>query len=96
MILYLPSNDIISGSQEVKYISNSYVADGQDGNHFNQAINSGTNNHKLLEIANALFYMSDHLPVSLSFNLGTQQPLYNKENLKDPSLEFKSIKIDYK
>ena len=61
------SNDIISGSQGVKYVTNSYVSEGQDGNHFNQSINSGTNSQVTQEIANALFYMSDHLPVSLSF-----------------------------
>ena len=84
------SNDIISGSQGVKYVSNSYLSEGQDGNHFNQAINSGTNSQVTQEIANALFYMSDHLPVSLSFTL-EHQPLSNKENLKDPLVEFSIV-----
>ena len=84
------SNDIISGSQGVKYVTNSYVSEGQDGNHFNQSINSGTNSQVTQEIANALFYMSDHLPVSLSFTL-EQQPLSNKENLKDPLVEFSIV-----
>ena len=71
------SNDVISGSSGIQYISGSYVADGQDGNHFNQAINSGTNNQVSQEIADALFYMSDHLPVSLSFNIS--MPLSSHE-----------------
>lgn len=84
------SNDIISGSKGVKYVTNSYVSEGQDGNHFNQAINSGTNSQVPQDIANALFYMSDHLPVSLSFTV-EQHPLSNKENLKDSSLEFSIV-----
>ena len=63
------SNDVITGNSGIQYIPGSYIADGQDGNHFNQAINSGTNSQVTQEIANALFYMSDHLPVSLSFNI---------------------------
>ena len=32
------SNDVISGSSGIQYISGSYVADGQDGSYFNQSI----------------------------------------------------------
>ena len=71
------SNDVISGSSGIQYISGSYVADCQDGNHFNLAINSVTNNQGSQEIADALFYMSDHLPVSLSYNIS--MPLSSHE-----------------
>ena len=71
------SNDVISGSSGIQYVTGSYIADGQDGNHFNQAINAGTNNQVSQEIVNALFYMSDHLPVSLSLNMSL--PLKNQE-----------------
>ena len=61
------SEDIMSGSGEVNYIDNSYVAEGQDGSYFNQEINYSSNSVVPNNIASALFYMSDHLPVSLQF-----------------------------
>ena len=41
-----------------------------DGDHYNLSINSSANNSVPQDIASALFYMSDHLPVSLDFTLG--------------------------
>ena len=60
------SEDLISGEDGVLYLENSYLAEGQDGNHFNQSVNDGLNSSVSQEIADALYYMSDHLPVSMS------------------------------
>ena len=35
------SEDLISGEDGVLYLENSYLAEGQDGNHFNQSVNDG-------------------------------------------------------
>ena len=64
------SEDILSGNDGVMYVENTYVAEGQDGNHYNQSINNGTNTAVSADIANALYYMSDHLPVSMTIMLG--------------------------
>ena len=64
------SEDLINGEDGVLYLDNSYLAEGQDGNHFNQSVNDGLNTSVSQEIADALYYMSDHLPVSLSLVLG--------------------------
>lgn len=64
------SNDIINGSQGVKYVNNSYKAVGQDGNRFNGSVNEGVNNSVPQDIANSLFYMSDHLPVLMEITVG--------------------------
>ena len=45
------------------YIDDSYTAFGNDGNHFNDAINSGNNFSVSEQIADALHDASDHLPV---------------------------------
>jgi endonuclease/exonuclease/phosphatase family metal-dependent hydrolase len=45
----------------------SYTSYGNDGAHFNQSINAGTNSAVGTEIANALYYASDHLPVYCDF-----------------------------
>jgi hypothetical protein len=65
------SNDAINGASGLKYIENTYISEGQDGSYFNQALNNVNNSQVPQEIANALFYMSDHLPVSLSFYLNS-------------------------
>jgi endonuclease/exonuclease/phosphatase family metal-dependent hydrolase len=44
-------------------VPGSYKAYGNDGNHFNQAINDGTNSEVSVEVTNAIYAASDHLPV---------------------------------
>ncbi|MCX7995266.1 MAG: endonuclease/exonuclease/phosphatase family protein [candidate division WOR-3 bacterium] len=43
----------------------SYTILGNDGEHFNKSINSGINYAVPAEVARALYYASDHLPVSV-------------------------------
>ena len=50
-------------SEGISVVPNSYVSFGNDGNHFNQSINSGGNSSVSTVVANALYNASDHLPV---------------------------------
>jgi len=59
------SSALLSDSSDIHYIGDSYETFGNDGNHFNQAINSGSNASVSNEIANALHNASDHLPVCM-------------------------------
>lgn len=67
--------DMILISQSVKdsglvtYLPNSYTTFGNDGIHFNKQINAMPNNSVSAEIANALYYASDHLPVYADFEI---------------------------
>ncbi|MBU0764943.1 MAG: T9SS type A sorting domain-containing protein [Bacteroidetes bacterium] len=61
----LASGNIMNGTTKVQYVSDSYITIGQDGEHYNQSINSGTNNSAPDSVIQALYGMSDHLPVSL-------------------------------
>jgi len=74
------SNDVMNGSQGVKYVTNSYKAVGQDGNHFNASVNSGTNSSVPQDVAQSLFYMSDHLPVLLKVSVGGPVSVQEIEN----------------
>jgi hypothetical protein len=47
----------------MRYVEDTYWAVGNDGNHFNDAINDGNNTSVSDEIADALHDASDHLPV---------------------------------
>jgi hypothetical protein len=58
------TNDLLSGANKLTYVPNSYNAVGNDGNHFNKSINATPINTAVpVNIADALYYMSDHLPI---------------------------------
>lgn len=61
----LVSQNVLSGDDHVAYQTGSYKAVGNDGNHYNDALIDGTNATYPESLVNALFYMSDHLPVEL-------------------------------
>ncbi len=54
---------ILNDQSRMIYIEDSYTAYGNDGNHFNDAINNGNNFSVPDQIADALHDASDHLPV---------------------------------
>lgn len=64
------NNDLKTGAKRAQYITGTYHALGQDGNHFNQDVNAYTNTAVPQSIANALFYMSDHLPIVMDIAVG--------------------------
>jgi PKD repeat protein len=58
------TGDVNSGANKVQYVNNSCMAFGNDGNHFNDALIDLPINPDLPDsIIQALYYMSDHLPV---------------------------------
>lgn len=59
----LTSDDIIDGDAGLEYINDSYAAIGQDGNMFNQPVPIAGNAVVNANIAEALYNISDHLPV---------------------------------
>lgn len=68
----LASGPIMQGSQHVRYIPGSYTTVGNDGQHYNSSINSGSNNSAPESIINDLYDMSDHLPLYLDLVLDQQ------------------------
>ncbi len=65
----LVSPAIQNHTNAVSYDVADYVTVGQDGSHFNDAVNDGTNNSASAEVIDALYTASDHLPVTLKFQL---------------------------
>ena len=63
----LVSNKILNGSNHVKCLPETYHAFGQDGNRFNGSIISPTNMAVSSQVAQALYTMSDHLPVVMDY-----------------------------
>jgi endonuclease/exonuclease/phosphatase family metal-dependent hydrolase len=62
----------IMNSGGISYVPGTYYAYGNDGNHFNDSINKPPNAVVTQQIADALHYASDHLPVIASFSFDTQ------------------------
>ena len=79
MILFSQSIVDIGG---INVINSSYDEVGNDGNHYNQSINQGSNLNVPNNVAQALYNASDHLPVIVELTFGT-------------SLDISSIKTSY-
>lgn len=62
----LVTPNVMSGTDNLSYLSNSYKAVGNDGLHFNSSLlNAPVNALYPDSVVNAIFYLSDHLPVLL-------------------------------
>ena len=70
----LISNNVKQGNKKVKYVPGSFHVVGQDGKHFNKALlDDPVNTTVPKNVLNALYYNSDHLPVTLKVTVN--QPL---------------------
>ena len=58
----------IMNSGDITYNPGSYNEYGNDGNHYNDSINQPPNSVVSQQVANALHYASDHLPVHATFS----------------------------
>lgn len=62
----LVSPNVMNGTDSLRYLTNSYIAVGNDGSHFNTSlISAPTNTMYPDSVVRALYYMSDHLPVAM-------------------------------
>jgi hypothetical protein len=66
----LCTQPILQGTASVQYIPGSYKVTGQDGNHTSAALTDPPANTSVPpQVVNALYYMSNHLPVSLQLRV---------------------------
>ncbi len=85
------SDDVMSGTKGVTYTANSYHAMGQDGLRFNSSINNPTNTLIPQNIATALMYMSDHLPVKLTLDINYITNKIDENNLAYLGVYYNSV-----
>ena len=81
--MILMSDEIYMGYHNVRYVNNSYRALGNDGEHFNMSINQGYNSSVSPDIANALYAVSDHLPITMQLAVNAHLDV---EDYEDPSV----------
>ncbi len=100
----LASDYIMKGTNHYEYIADSYKAIGQDGSNYNGSLNITSNSAVPNNVANALYNMSDHLPVYLELKVDQNrgEPL-NVDNRKtravnvyynNPASEILNLHID--
>lgn len=65
----LMADEIKFGYRNIRYVTNSYKAVGNDALHFNMSINQNYNYAVPRDVANALFECSDHLPVTMKLSV---------------------------
>lgn len=76
----LLSNMLLNGIGNYKYISNSYKALGNDGQHYNNAINASPQNNSVpANVLNAIYNNSDHLPIILDLLVNTSVSVTENE-----------------
>lgn len=64
---FILANYGINNDTGIEYVENTYTSFGNDGNHFNLSVNNGGNTVVSPEVAEALYFASDHLPVYADF-----------------------------
>lgn len=74
----LTSDEVINGTDYMKLVPGSYKALGQDGQHFNDSLTGSPQNNSVpIEVLNALYNMSDHLPIVMKVIVGENLGLQN-------------------
>lgn len=76
----LINKSIKSGNNHFKYLENSYKSIGQDGTYFNSSILNATSDTYSENLRQALYNMSDHLPITIDLVID-KDPI-SKINLK--------------
>lgn len=87
----------IADSFGITYVNNSLWAVGNDGNHYNDSINSPPNTIVSQTLADALHYASDHLPIIARFHFSFQTGTENTDTEKIiiyPNPSFDALTIE--
>jgi exonuclease III len=79
----LISSSIKDGTADIKYVDDTYWAVSQDGNRFNGTLISPNNTTLPSTVINALYNMSDHLPVVAEFQIGDNSSITSISSTKD-------------
>lgn len=73
----MASGAIMEGTRKVRYIPGTYMALGQDGNHYNKALTDAPSLNLQYELVQALYSNSDHLPVVMKLEINESMAVSN-------------------
>jgi len=91
----LVAGNILYGADKVQYIQGSYHALAQDGNHYNQSVDSPANNSVPPNVLTALADMSDHLPVIMDLKVDQTLGVTNIKNDNIQNIVFNNPVTDF-
>lgn len=81
--IILCSKSLMVDSLKMRILPQTYIPVGNDGQHFNLAINAApTNTSVPSDVLNALYNMSDHLPIRADFIITPKKPLAQTINME--------------
>lgn len=86
----LASDEVMNNTDKVEYINNSYTTVGQDGGRYDSSLISPANNSAPSTVINALYNMSDHLPVTLDLKITKPSLTSIKEKALEADLYFQN------
>ncbi len=96
----LISEEIRDGLDKIQYLPNSFKVIGQDGNHFNSALTDAPTNSLYPDyLIQALYKISDHLPVTMKLVVDQTPAMGVREttvdnNVKISTLVYNEIKVE--
>jgi len=98
--MILLSNSLMLGTHGLQYVEGSYQVVGQDGMRLNQSLVSPENNSAPKAVIEALYLMSDHLPVGMQLvtrpaNLSNNRPTNDpyRVHINNPVRDYLILRI---
>lgn len=96
----LISNEIKDGTNDMEYLTDSYWAVGQDGQHYNKSLIDSPENTSVPEdVLSALYNMSDHLPVIMDMivtdELGLKESAFQNLNISFNNPVKENLEISF-
>lgn len=79
----------------IDFLPSTHIAFGNDGNHYNQSINSGSNSAVSSVVANALNFASDHLPVVMDFAVYSLADSTNPQINSASALNSNTVRVQF-
>lgn len=91
----LANSAVMNGDDHYHYLEASYKAIGQDGEHFNKSIWYPENISVPENVMDALYYMSDHLPVVIELVIDQQGAGIARNKLLNASITYNNPARDW-
>lgn len=80
----------LTGNGKIKFVNGSYTVYGNDGQHYDRSINDAGNSAVGQEIADALYYGSDHLPVYVDFDFGISSSVLDNTHITNEDVLYQN------
>lgn len=85
----LTSDEVLNGTHNARIVPGSYMAFGQDGEHFNKALIDDPQNPSVPQnVIEALYNMSDHLPVVMDLMVGSNVGVEEHDKMDQLEVNF--------